>query len=99
MSTEKVHLIARFTALPGKHDALLEVLSTLIGPTRAEEGCIRYDLLQNHFDPCEFTFVEIWESRAHLDVHIRSSYLQDMAMKLEGLMKGSADIRIFRQVG
>ena len=39
-------------------DQVRKILIELIEPTRAEEGCITYELLQNDADPADFTFVE-----------------------------------------
>ena len=93
--TEQVHVIASLYCKEGLIDVLKEVLSDLVEPTRQELGCLRYDLVQNHFDPREFVFVEIWESRAALDVHLRSGYLQDIAFRLEGLLERPVDIRLY----
>ena len=48
----------------------------MIDPTRAESGCITYELLQNIDAPTDFTFVEEWASRADLDRHARSQHIQ-----------------------
>ena len=93
--SEQVHVIAYLYCKEGCVESLKVVLTDLIGPTRKETGCLRYDLVQNHFDPREMVFVEIWESRAALDVHLRSGYLQDIAFRLEGLLEKPVDIRLY----
>ena len=37
-------LVARIKAKPGKEAELRQVLTALVQPTRAEEGCLTYDL-------------------------------------------------------
>jgi quinol monooxygenase YgiN len=39
--------VAFFTARPGQSDALGQRLLALVGPTRQEPGCVRYDIYQS----------------------------------------------------
>ena len=50
-------------------------LEKLIPVTRAEEGCIHYDLHQGNDDPAHFTFYENWESREMWQAHMRAPHL------------------------
>lgn len=47
----------------------------MLAATRAEDGCIRYDLMQNIEDPDRMTFVEEWESREHLSAHFETAHM------------------------
>jgi len=47
-------------------------LAALVGPTRAQPGCLRCTLLRDAENPAAFELVEEWASRADLDVHFRS---------------------------
>src|SRR3989440_12019388 len=47
-------------------DLMLEAeLRALIGPTRKEEGCLRYDLHRSVEGPSAYLLHEIWETREH----------------------------------
>jgi len=48
---------------------------SLINPTRKENGCISYELYQDTVNPGIFTFIEEWQSKQHLDVHLQSPHL------------------------
>ena len=37
-------IVAKLTAVAGQEEFLAKQLSTLVAPTRAEKGCIQYDL-------------------------------------------------------
>jgi quinol monooxygenase YgiN len=39
--TDPILVVAHFTAKPGKEGALLELLCSLVEPTRKEAGCLR----------------------------------------------------------
>ncbi|MEO8048973.1 MAG: putative quinol monooxygenase [Acidobacteriota bacterium] len=68
-------VVAELKARPGKEDDLRRVLLTLIEPTRAEDGCVQYDLHVHSAEPTRFVFYENWNSREHLDRHLSSPHL------------------------
>ncbi|MEG4014881.1 MULTISPECIES: putative quinol monooxygenase [unclassified Microcoleus] len=93
MSKPTLRVVARLTAFPDKVAELKSLLLSIIEPTRQEQGCIKYELLQNQADPTDFTFVEEWESAALLEQHLASDHLQTAVQKLEGLAVVPPDIR------
>lgn len=93
MPTDPVFVIARVVASPGAAEALRAVLASLIAPTRAEAGCIQYDLLRDREDPGVFTFVEAWADDAALDAHFETPHFRDAAAKIGPLVAGPPDIR------
>ncbi|HBB34740.1 MAG TPA: antibiotic biosynthesis monooxygenase [Cyanobacteria bacterium UBA8803] len=98
MSNLTVRVVARLIALPEKVEELKTILSSLIEPTRAEEGCIEYELFQNQADPTDFTFVEEWATGALLDAHLASTHIQAAIAQLEGLLAAAPDIRRYDKV-
>jgi quinol monooxygenase YgiN len=72
---QPLSVVAQLKSMPGKEDDLRRVLLSLIEPTRAEEGCIQYDLHVHATDPGRFVFYENWASREHLDRHLSSPHL------------------------
>ncbi|GAB4224897.1 MAG: putative quinol monooxygenase [Stanieria sp.] len=95
---QSVRVVARVIALPDKIEQLKAVLIELIEPTRAEAGCIQYDLLQNTSDPTDFTFVEEWSSTAALEAHLTSQHLQKAINQINGLVAQPPDIRRYEQI-
>lgn len=68
-------VIATITFQEDKISEGKQALENLIAPTRAEEGCILYDLHQNTTNPAEFVFYEKWESMAHLEKHAATNHI------------------------
>lgn len=62
--------------IPGKDNELKEHLQSLAAPTRAEAGCIRYDLYQSPRAPHEFMRYEVWASAAALEAHKLTPHLR-----------------------
>lgn len=45
------------------------ILLNMVEPTRKEDGCIVYTLVQDLTLPNVFYYIEEWESHQHLDAH------------------------------
>lgn len=78
-------IVAEMKAKPGQEEALRNAALALVEPTRAEEGCIQYDLHVHTSDPGKFVFYENWASREHLARHAASAHLKafgDLAGRL-----------------
>lgn len=72
-NTLKVVAIAETSA--DKAEELKSICLGLIEPTRKEEGCISYELYQDTENPGKFTFIEEWQSKEHLDIHLKTPHL------------------------
>jgi quinol monooxygenase YgiN len=59
----------------------------LIDITRAEEGCINYDLHQDNENPAHFLFYENWKSRELWQAHMGNHHLQDYVTATEGALE------------
>lgn len=79
-------LVASITANPDKIDLVKSGLTGLIEPTRAEKGCIQYDLHQDRENPAHFLFFEIWETRELWLDHTNSEHVQAHRAATEGAL-------------
>jgi quinol monooxygenase YgiN len=70
-------VVAVITAKPGSEKQVEEALNALIEPTRAEAGCVSYNLFVSAADPATFITVETWRSQADLDAHLQSAHVQE----------------------
>lgn len=85
MTPPTLHVIAHIRARPEHVDAVREVLTGYVEPTRREAGCLVYDLFQDRADPAHFTFVEAWTDEASLEAHSRSGHITAGRARLAGL--------------
>ncbi len=95
-SKTTVRVVAHLIALRGHEEELKAVLTALVEPTRQEEGCILYELLQNQEDPTDFVFIEEWESEALLNAHLESLHINQAETKLESLLAAEPHIQLYR---
>ncbi len=78
-------VIAKLKAKRGSEEQLYEELRNLVAPTRAEEGCINYDMHRSVDEPGLFMFYENGESRPLWEQHMESPHLQEFSSKQEEL--------------
>ena len=73
----KLTIVANIKAKADKIDLVKTELVKLIDTTRAEEGCINYDLHQDNENPTLFKFYENWESRELWQAYMGNQHLKD----------------------
>lgn len=93
MSTRTLRVVAHLKARPDKVDETREALMSMIEPTRAEDGCIVYELMQNNDDPTDFTFVEEWTGDDVLDEHLQRDHIQKVVARADELFAAPPDVR------
>ena len=99
MGANTLRVVATLRAQPGKAGELRAVLEGLIAPTRAETGCIRYELQENVDNPAEFVFVEEWTDQAALDAHFETDHIKAAVKKAPTLLAEELDLRRYRLLG
>lgn len=68
-------VIAHIHAKPGHEAEVQRGCESLVEPTRAEDGCIQYELYADPEDPCHFIFDEAWESYDQWQAHLQSDHI------------------------
>lgn len=94
----KVDVVAHLQAMPGCEDALRGVLESFVGPTRKEDGCLRYDLYVDLDSAGKFTFVEEWESREALDKHGQSEHITKGRTQFPELLSQPAWVQVLARI-
>lgn len=69
-------IVAKLTAIAGQEGFIAKQLSSLVEPTRSEQGCLQYDLHQSNVDPTIFLFFELWENRELWQAHMQASHIK-----------------------
>jgi quinol monooxygenase YgiN len=95
---DQLTVIAHVRAKAGQEGRVRELLLGLVGPTRAEAGCIDYDLHESASNPALFVFYENWVSAAHLDAHAQSAHIQAFRKLAPELLDGSVEVTRLKAV-
>ncbi len=80
----KLTIVANIKANPDKIALVKKELENLISLTRAEAGCIDYDLYQDNTNPAHFMFYENWESRELWQTHMNAPHLAAYMQATDG---------------
>ena len=93
-----IHILARHVARPDTVDEVRRILISLIDSSRAESGCLKYELLQNADDPTDFTFVETFASEDALKVHAAAPYIAGLGPRLKDLVARPSEVFRYRAI-
>ncbi|MFZ3572316.1 putative quinol monooxygenase [Streptomyces sp. BH097] len=63
------HIICTVRAQPAHRDKVQELLLELVGPARAEPGCLYYDINQQTDEPDTFYIIDGWASDEAIAEH------------------------------
>ena len=63
-----------FIAKKGDEEKMKELLSAMVKPSKAEDGCIFYEIFQYENNPRKFMAVETWRDEAALEGHKNSPH-------------------------
>lgn len=67
--------MATIPAQPEAVEQVRAALQDLVAATRAEEGCVAYDLFESGAAPGTFVTIETWRSQDDLDAHLASAHV------------------------
>jgi quinol monooxygenase YgiN len=71
-------------AVSGREQELSSLLSGLVSLTRAEAGCLSYELNTSREKPGVFLFYEKFADQKALDAHVNSAHFQNFLKQREG---------------
>ena len=93
MSKNTLRVITRLEAVSGTEKESKSLLLQLVELSRAEEGCISYELLQNNFIETEFILISEWKSKAAFLAHLNSDSVETIFREDSDLLAKAPDIR------
>jgi quinol monooxygenase YgiN len=79
-----------------KLEALRPHAEAIINATRREAGCVVYSFAEDLLDRGLIRIFEIWESRAHLDRHLRQPHMVPWRKALAELGGSGRDIKRYQ---
>lgn len=89
-------VIATFTALPGRAEALRDRLTRVAIASAAEPGVVRYVVNESVDTPGSFTLVEVYQSAQAFDAHLATDHVKAIIADLGDLAE--PDPQILRTV-
>jgi len=93
-----VHVMARITFEPGSADAGLGILAELAGASRAEPGCLSYEVFRQSGAPHVFQTVERWADQAAADAHMATPHVGRAIAAAAPLLAAELQLASFSRV-
>lgn len=96
-----VTVVATVKVKHGHEEQAKQALRAAVAPTRAEPGCLQYDLHQSTTDPTQFLFYEAWSSDETLKAHSASTteHRLELRKQLGGLVDAPPSLTFWHNVG
>jgi quinol monooxygenase YgiN len=91
-------IIGLVVAKDETREELRELLRAQVAPTRAEPGCINYDLHVDAEDRNVFMFYENWKSKADLDAHLKMPHLKPLMDRVDSLLARPVEIKFYEML-
>jgi quinol monooxygenase YgiN len=98
VTDQRLALIVEFLPARGRAAELREALLGVVGPTRAEDGCLLYDLHEDVEDPEVLAFYEIWETPSHHAAHDATPHIIELVTRLPELTAEPPRVRRLRRI-
>jgi quinol monooxygenase YgiN len=93
-----VKLIARLRTQPGQGAAVASALLALAGPSRAEAGCMLYDVCRSQASPDELLVLEEWQSQEALDAHMATPHFQAFIASVGSALAGEPELTLLERL-
>jgi len=98
MTETKVTVMALIKVKVGMEEKAKNELLSLVKPTRAEKGCINYDLHQSLDHRNHFMFYENWVSKKDLDEHLSMPHMKSHLEKVKEFLAGPPEMVLWEKI-
>lgn len=87
-------VVANISAKPEFLGEVRQALLAVVAPSRAEAGCLQYDLHLARDQPNSFVMIERWQDDATLDRHLATPHFAALGAALDGKVTGVDIVRL-----
>jgi quinol monooxygenase YgiN len=95
----ELFIFARFHARGGVKDAVAAALRDMLGPVRAESGCLAIEAFRSMRDPRLFYIHSRWTDEAAFDIHAGLPHIVRFLKRVQPLIDQPLEVTRARPVG
>jgi|FLOH01.1.fsa_nt_gi quinol monooxygenase YgiN len=88
-------IVAELEAVPERRAELMQLLTGMLAPSRAEPGCVSYRYFIDSENANIVHFFELWQDQAAIDFHFATPHFQHLGEAVGDLIVGGPNIQIF----
>jgi quinol monooxygenase YgiN len=90
--TTEIVVLATAKAKPGKEADLEQALRDVAAPTRAQRGCLQFELYRSAQDPAAITAFERWASNEDHERHLQGDHVKKLMTLFDGILTGPPEV-------
>ena len=98
MNDEKIVLFARLKVKADKIEETKKAALGIVEKSRAEDGCINYDVHQSTEDESLFFWHETWANKAALDEHFATPFFGEFFKTVEEVAAEPPQINLTKKI-
>jgi quinol monooxygenase YgiN len=92
LKTTEIVVLATAKAKPGKEAELERALREVATPTRAQLGCLQFELYRSAQDHALITAFERWSSKEDHERHIQGDHVKTLMTRFDGILAEPPEI-------
>lgn len=92
-----LHVFARIAPKPEHKRDAANAIAASLAKTRAEPGCLNFDLFEGQDDDCLY-LVEEWTDQAALDFHYAQPYITEVFAAYENWLTAPVEVTKFHRL-
>ena len=90
--TTELVVVATAKAKPGKQSDLEQALREVAAPTRAQRGCLSFELFRLAQEPAAITALECWSSYEDHERHLQGDHVKTLMARFAGILAAPPEI-------
>ncbi|CAF0904980.1 unnamed protein product [Rotaria sordida] len=98
MSKSSIHCIVDIYVKPEALEKVRAILLKIVEDSRAEDGCMEYNLFENISDRFQFTFIEVWETEDAFEDHLQSDHIRQASVNVNEDLTKTPDIKRYKKI-
>lgn len=98
MNDEEIVLIARLKVKADKVEDARQAALAIVEASRAEEGCLNYDIHQSIEDETVFFWHETWKNKAAIDEHFATPFFGEFFKTVEQVAAEPPQINLTKKI-
>jgi quinol monooxygenase YgiN len=96
--SDLISVVATFIPKEGQEGAVESTLRGMVGPTRAEPGCKRYDLYRSAGSDTKFILIEAYDGQSALEAHRATEHYKSYRSRIADMLQDPIGVVVLNAV-
>jgi quinol monooxygenase YgiN len=91
-----VYVVTHVDAIPPAKDDAIALLKQLVGSSRDDDGCVRFEVLQQRSRQNHFSVVEVWRDQQAFEAHVTAAHTRQFREQFQPMTGSLYDERLYQ---